>query len=270
MKNFTLSARTKSFTLIELLVVIAVIGLLSSIVLVQIKTPREEARIAKLLDFSLSIQNILGPEGVGTWSFDDQTNPTKDSSGYGKNGTVNNTTFTDDTPHKVVGNGGGRYALNFSGNAYVSVSQVLSGNGPFTAEAWIKPTDTGSWRTILGETCSGFTLTINGGTLYFGKNCGSPWYYGPTMKVNAWSHVIMIFDGTNTNAFVDGVQYTGGSALTYAHANLFIGSYNGASEFFYGIIDEVRVYSQALNAFQIQKHYVEGLEKYKNLASQEP
>jgi len=33
-----------------------------------------------------------------------------------------------------------------------------------------------------------------------------------------------------------------------------------------GLIDEVRIYNQALSAAEIQKHYAEGLEKHKNLA----
>ena len=34
---------------------------------------------------------------------------------------------------------------------------------------------------------------------------------------------------------------------------------------FNGIIDEVRIYSEALTAGEIQKHYAEGLERYKDL-----
>ena len=63
--RFNLKMKRQGFTLIELLVVIAVIGLISSIVLVQIKTPRGKAQIAKSLQFSKTIQNVLGSEGVG-------------------------------------------------------------------------------------------------------------------------------------------------------------------------------------------------------------
>lgn len=146
--------RKKGFTLIELLVVIAVIGLISSIVLVQIKTPREKAQIAKSLQFSNTIQNALGSEGVGTWSFDDQTNPTKDSSGYGNNGTIYGASFTDETPHKVVGTGAGRYALQFDGvDDYVDCGAPSSLDipGDKTLELWVKFNSLGEGNTLLGK-----------------------------------------------------------------------------------------------------------------------
>ena len=114
----------------------------------------------------------------------------------------------------------------------------------------------------------GFTLTILGGTLYFGKNCGPPWGYGPKIPVNNWTHVVIVFNGVNTDAYVNGTKYTGRSDLTYGHENLYIGSYNGVSEFFNGLIDEVRIYHQVLTQAEIQKHYTEGLEKHGNLVAQ--
>jgi type II secretory pathway pseudopilin PulG len=111
--------------LIELLVVIATIALLAGIVLVSLKGVIEKARIVKVLKFSQSIQNVLGADVVGIWTFDDQTNPTKDTSGYGNDGAISGAVFTDDTPHKFVGAGTaqGKYALYFDGvDDYVSVN----------------------------------------------------------------------------------------------------------------------------------------------------
>jgi len=41
----------------------------------------------------------------------------------------------------------------------------------------------------------------------------------------------------------------------------------GENNFFKGLIDEVRIYSRALTTAEIQKHYAEGLKKYKNLVT---
>lgn len=160
--------KRNSFTLIELLVVISIIGLLSSIVLVNLKSPRERARIAAGLQFSQSVFNALGSEAVGVWSFDEGSGTVvKDSSGYGNNGTLAGTTlpsFVADTPHYVVGTGAERYALSFNGtdnyvdcgnNATLQIADVI------TLEAWIKldrtPTDYANVINKMGA-YKGYTL----------------------------------------------------------------------------------------------------------------
>ena len=75
----------KGFTVIELLVVIAIIGLLSSVVLVSLDLPgkKAQARLAKTLEFSQSIQNAIGDELVGSWTFENVAGgKTQDMSGY--------------------------------------------------------------------------------------------------------------------------------------------------------------------------------------------
>ena len=52
-------SKQKSFTLIELLVVIAVIGLISSIVLVSMKSAREKAKIAKAQEMVRELHQII-------------------------------------------------------------------------------------------------------------------------------------------------------------------------------------------------------------------
>jgi prepilin-type N-terminal cleavage/methylation domain-containing protein len=81
------------FTLVELLVVIAIVGLLSTIVLVSTSGLREQAEIAKTLQWAKSIDSLLGADAVGIWNMDEnpasQGTIIKDLSGWGNNGTFN-------------------------------------------------------------------------------------------------------------------------------------------------------------------------------------
>lgn len=254
--------KNKGFTIVELLVVIAVIGFLASVILVSMQGVREKARIAKGLDFSHSIQHILGAYAVGWWNFETiEADRVIDGSGYGKHGTIYGATLVSGL--EQLGN-----ALSFDGNDYVSVQPILTGNSAFTAEAWVRPADTGAWRTVFAEGCSGFDLAITGGIIRFGRNCGGPFgvfYSGPAMTINQWAHVVISFDGTNVDMYKNGKKYSGGP-VTYTHSYFYIGSYSGSSEFFTGLIDEVRVYERALSVTEIQKHYADGLKTHKNLA----
>src|SRR3989344_5981922 len=143
----------RSFTLIELLVVIAIIGLITSVSLVAIDLPgqRQKAKIAKILEFSSSIQNALGSEAVGIWDFD---NNVLDSSGYGNNGTINGgATFTDETPQKIVGPSPGKYALSLDGAGdYINCGNGTSIKGSKTAitvGVWLKRNTTGVENGII-------------------------------------------------------------------------------------------------------------------------
>lgn len=279
--------KDKSFTIIELLVVIAIIGLLSSIVLVNMDLPaqRQKARIAKTLEFSSSIQNALGSEAVGIWTFDDQANPTNDSSGYGNNGTINGgATFTDDTPHKIIGTGVGKYSLSFNGGNYVAVGSPASLQNLPTAtlEAWIKPTTLSGYNNVIGR-----TAYSNGGLVLRASQGGdrrltphvytNTWYVcqsATTIPLNQWTYIVTTYDGATLRGYINGVQAC--SAVPAVGGNLLSNSANwniGADpadtgSFFNGLIDEVRIYEKALTLGEIQKHYAQGLENHQNLAIQ--
>lgn len=193
---------------------------------------------------SLVFAIIKTPNLVGGWRFEGDA---YDWSGNGKNGTVTGATLT------TAGKFGRAYS--FDGNDYVSVPQLLSGNGVFTAEAWVRPGDiTTAWKTVFAEGCNGFDLNINSATIYFGRNCGAGngFYSGPTVSANVWYHLAIVFDGTNLNLYKDGVKYTGGPSV-YSHAPLYIGSYNGLSEMFIGLIDEIRIYNRVLTESEIRQ-----------------
>ncbi|MDO8559215.1 MAG: LamG-like jellyroll fold domain-containing protein [bacterium] len=286
--------RSRSFTLIELLVVIAIIGLLASVVLVSMAGIREKAKITKTLEFSQSLQRNLGAYAVGIWSFDDQTNPTKDGSGYNNHGAVNGAVFTSDTPHLAAGVGTGKYALSFDGvNDYVELgnpSLFNSNFAEFTVEAWFKSnvwdsTDysmdvlVSKWDRQAGIDV-GFRLerVYGGSWLGFivssGVDMGGVYASVPIGNVSTgvWHHAVGTFKGSAyIRLFLDGKlvnEQTSGiySRVTAAtNQNLRIGVMSHGYGFFNGLIDEVRIYEKALTLGEIQKHYAEGMENHQNL-----
>src|SRR3989344_1087540 len=149
--------KQKSFTLIELLVVIAIIGLLASIVMVNVNSARGKAKVAAAMKFSQSLYHALGADAVGVWDFDGNL---IDNSGYGNNGTFfgGAPNYSSDTPYAVVGQRAGKSALSFDGDDYVDVGDPANGSldfgtGDFSAEAWFKisAAPVGSYYYILGK-----------------------------------------------------------------------------------------------------------------------
>ena len=266
--------RNKSFTLIELLVVIAIIGLLASIILVSLKSPREKARIARGLQFSQSIHHALGSEAVGVWSFDEGSGTVAfDASGYNNHATLVNGPVwrCDDTP---TGTG---CSLQFDGvDDYVELSQLLTiFDKSFTVSMWIKA-DTGisgRWGILLGDYGLGgiivnFELHTSGRTRFYWD--ANPDLYGTkTLQTDAWYFITFVRDkdgGTvksYVNAEVD-IDYVGAISDKTATVKHRIGrnSRTGDTAFGPGIIDEVRIYEKTLTVAQIQQLYVEGAKRH--------
>ncbi len=280
--------KNKAFTLIELLVAISIIGLLSSIVLVSLKGTREKAKIAKSLEFSHSIQHVLGSEAVGIWSFDEGSGTTaQDSSGYGNTGTIyGGASYTPDTPHSIVGTGTGKYALSFDGvDDWVDID-VSNYDYERTTVLWINPNDKEDQILIRRAHCDG--VYFSDGNLKHaikradhanaalsmsldGINTGQ-WNFIATsvnLKTSTAKIVIngeikiqnislddtfQLMSGGGTEDFIAGAASLNTCPMT------------SDTTWFNGKIDEVRIYNQALTQAEIQKHYVEGLERYSDLA----
>jgi hypothetical protein len=72
---------------------------------------------------------------------------------------------------------------------------------------------------------------------------------------STWTHLALTYDGATVRLFVNGVQVSSTSAsgpIAVSTGVLRLGAAPNGSDFFRGLIDDVRIYNRALTATQIQ------------------
>lgn len=280
--------RQKAFTLIELLVVMAIIGVLASIVLVNMRGTREKAKAARGLQFSHSLNHALGAYAIGIWRFErveSGTNLTPDNSGHDNHGTVLNGAVQEDG-FKYSGGSLGK-ALRFYGSFYggddrvaIPDTDILDLNHPFTIEAWVyyeHPGYTGGHAGILGKGESGepvsYSIKVSRATreLKFWGRIDNATVHSPgcgSVPLEEWAHIGTTFTGDKLYCFINGemgeIQNIPGPGVVSTNdGDLYIGDINGVSGYqWYGKIDEVKIYYESFTTEEIRKRYVEGLKKY--------
>jgi hypothetical protein len=198
------------------------------------------------------------PTLVAAYSFNEGSGTTvADASGTGNGGTVGNATWSTQ----------GKYgnALTFNGtNARVTVPDAssLDLTSALTLEAWVYPTAAlSSWRDLIYKGDDNYYLMASSccqsrpavGGIFAGSYAHA--YGASTLALNTWTHVAATYDATTLRLYVNGVQ-VGSTPRTGALATstnpLTIGGDPIYGQYFTGLIDEVRVYSTALSASQIQ------------------
>ena len=207
-------------------------------------------------DFSNEVSTSGGNEGdlIGYWKMDEGSGATaSDSSGMGNNGAV--TWGAAWTAGKV---GGGLSFDGYSGAMTVpNVGGLAPGNTPHTIAAWVNVTSlpmpgNRAWILLLGSEGTGahHWLLNSSGATQLGAWNGAGVF--PTLPVGQWKHLALTFDGTTLAGYVDGVLVGSGAAtfnlqgmpLTLAHPHLWENDFNG-------LVDDVRIYSRALDATEI-------------------
>ncbi|WP_270888226.1 LamG-like jellyroll fold domain-containing protein [Pedococcus sp. 5OH_020] len=208
---------------------------------------------------TVTVSNATPPPPglVGAWSFDAGSGTTAtDSSGQGNTGTLNGPSWTSS------GRLGG--ALVFDGvNDRVDIadSTSLGLTSGMTLEAWVRPTTTSGWRSVLvkerpgGRAYSLYSSDASSHPSSVLRLKSDVAVAGPAvLPVGTWSHVASTYDGVTHRLYVNGLQVAAvprsGKIGTSAKP-LRIGGNTIAGEWFSGAIDEVRVYNRALSAAEV-------------------
>lgn len=272
MERKSISKLLTGFTIIELLVVLSITSLLSSVVYTSLSDSKNKASVGAGKQFSSSIHHGLGANAVGIYDFEETSGTTTiDLSGSGNNGVIIG------NPSRVSGLNGSAYQFNTSGK-YITLpnSANLELRTAVTISAWIKPTgpiNTGTWQNIVSK-INEVGLAISYGhprfTIYRDNPCSSTNYTqalessgnsGEFVKPDVWQNIVGTFDGSKIKVYLNGkLKATTNYAVTICDSNnpFVIGGSNswGVTNV---VIDEVRIYGEALTASAVGRLFAEGL-----------
>jgi len=215
----------------------------------------KKGRVKIAYEYTGHVDNLVVSEG-----FDAFDGPMYDSSGYDNDGEIRNSEADEATT--------GKYgtAWNFDGvDDYVEVpdSASISVTGDLTIEAWIygKNLTATNPNIVAKDSNNAYRFRIQGGDdLWLLLNNGTYETYSvdTTITENNWYHVAVTVDFTEqkvrfyVNGELQGSPITTTKTFIQDSAGpLRIGTYNGASEFWNGTIDEVRIYNRALTEDEI-------------------
>jgi len=202
-----------------------------------------------------NVASAADPDLVGHWKFDDGSGTTAfDSSGNGNDGTLIG------GAQWVEGQLGG--ALEFNGsNARVDAPYIPLDSRSFTITMWVNPVLYTDQQIVFSQVQTNATNTSLHYRIY-GPSSGRVrmGFYSndldttTTLDENNWYHITFWYDFENQNRriYINGVLEAEASATPYlgTSGNTVIGSW-GTSQWFQGIIDDVRIYTRVLTETEI-------------------
>jgi len=166
-------------------------------------------------------------------------------------------------------------ALNFDGSDdYINLTgrTLIADDSPYTISLWAKTNSSSGLHQLFNSGqvgATGYSVLI--------RQSNSDWmanhYSGSSdpevrhtggVTVGAWTHIVMTWDGANIRLYTQGILRATTAVVTHGRESTYnyIGAegtdYASPSEFFNGIIDNVRVYNYALNQDEIKLDYNQG------------
>jgi len=194
---------------------------------------------------------------VGYWNFEEGPSATStDRSGNGNNGIWYGT--STQAEHYATGKVGSYAGYFNGGNDYIMPGTVLATD--VTACSWISSRDSSLLQNIIGG-ANYSILRYASIQTFFKTNDFVAWRFATTTIISdVWYHTCLTFEAASKtlNLYVNGVSEYNSSGLgnaAYGNMNA-IGSYGGGTlRWFYGSIDDLRIYNRALSAVEVAALY---------------
>jgi len=216
---------------------------------------------------AIAAVDVCKGELVAAWSFDDDTaDEVKDVSGNGHDGVINDAVFVDGKFGK---------ALEFDGVASlveVPNDDALNITGEITIEVWVNPSKFNSeiggvvqkWGDDTNRRQYLFCLLVDKVDFYV-SGVGTTWpnaLGASSIPAGEWTHIAGTYDGAAIKIYVDGEldgEVASNEGIFASDVPVWIGGYGpnadfGGNRHYAGIIDEVRLWSEALSEGEIQKN----------------
>jgi len=192
---------------------------------------------------------------VGEWSFD---NNTVDKTGHSPNGVLMAGTWYD-TGHKE---GTASVLLN-GASQYVDLKNpaiLPSGKSPRTMSLWAKTKDLSSsyrWCAAYGMPAASQAMFIGqNGTALIGGGFTDDLVVNNFWTFDTWHHIALTYDGTTAMLYADGKLVSSAAKnWNLVKAFAYVGRQVNNAEYWNGSVDDVRFYSKALTASEVQSLY---------------
>jgi hypothetical protein len=165
--------------------------------------------------------------------------------------------YTNDVAAIAASRTGSSFAINFTNGAYATNAVVSTATDNFGIECWVKPTQTSSNQVIAyngitgGAGDGGWGLIIDGNN-HYGVLFGGVTAFGTNVATaNVWTHLALVCDNGNSTLYINGV----GSGSVLVSPGVPSGNFalaavpQSPTNFFNGLIDEVRVFTFAPGQF---------------------
>jgi len=234
------------------------------------------ALAAGVMFFSGGGQRVMASHADGLvayWPFDDGSDPTADKAHGDNDGDITGASYVGSGGAPLVP--GNLDSLSFDGSGdFVEVAQDsdLDMTSPYTASIWVDVTDVATYRPIMVRGATGaddieIYVQWTSQDLIVAHNRGNGGTFDHVGFVDppiaSYFHLCVTFDGTDVNAYYDGVAAAVTQNTTAMGGPLdtnkgwwigkvdhtdFSADGSGPPDYFLGDLDEARLYNQALSA----------------------